>query len=154
VWARSHSIATAPAIAATSAVASTAVDNLRINAARLPDNQAQNVVVQVVTSGATGELTYSGGAIAGGTVTIEVAGNRGTEQLSFASGTAVAAIATAINAVKEATGVSAAIVGGRTPEQVDGWIDAGSIELTREDLDEIATLIQKTGAGAGPSLPR
>ena len=52
------------------------------------------------------------------------------------------------------TGVSGAIVGGRTPEQVDGWIDAGSIELTREDLDEIAGLIRETGAGSGPSLPR
>jgi hypothetical protein len=40
------------------------------------------------------------------------------------------------------------------PEQVDGWIDAGSIELTREDLDDIAGLIRKTGAGSGPSLPR
>ncbi len=35
-------------------------------------------------------------------------------------------------------GVTAAIVGARTPEQVDGWIDAGSIELTRDDLEEIA----------------
>jgi aryl-alcohol dehydrogenase-like predicted oxidoreductase len=52
------------------------------------------------------------------------------------------------------SGVTGAIVGGRTPEQVDGWIDAGSIELTREDLDEIAELIRKTGAGAGPALPR
>ncbi|MBA3319528.1 MAG: aldo/keto reductase [Gemmatimonadales bacterium] len=35
-------------------------------------------------------------------------------------------------------GVTAAIVGARTPEQVDGWIDAGSIELTGDDLEEIA----------------
>jgi aryl-alcohol dehydrogenase-like predicted oxidoreductase len=52
------------------------------------------------------------------------------------------------------TGVTGAIVGARTPEQVDGWIDAGSIELTRGDLDQIAQLIRKTGAGSGPSLPR
>jgi aryl-alcohol dehydrogenase-like predicted oxidoreductase len=52
------------------------------------------------------------------------------------------------------TGLTGAIVGARTPEQVDGWIDAGSIELTREDLDEIAQLTRKTGAGSGPSLPR
>src|SRR5829696_4198048 len=38
----------------TSAVASTAIDNLRINAARLPDGQAQNVAVQVIASGETG----------------------------------------------------------------------------------------------------
>jgi aryl-alcohol dehydrogenase-like predicted oxidoreductase len=52
------------------------------------------------------------------------------------------------------TGVTGAIVGGRTPAQVDGWIDAGSIELGREDLDEIAALVARTGAGSGPSLPR
>ena len=52
------------------------------------------------------------------------------------------------------SGVTGAIVGGRTPEQVDGWIDAGSIDLTRDDLDEIATLVLETGAGAGPALPR
>jgi aryl-alcohol dehydrogenase-like predicted oxidoreductase len=51
------------------------------------------------------------------------------------------------------TGVTGAIVGARTPEQVDGWIDAGSIELTREDLEEIASLVQNTGAGSGPALP-
>jgi aryl-alcohol dehydrogenase-like predicted oxidoreductase len=52
------------------------------------------------------------------------------------------------------SGVTAAIVGGRTPAQVDDWIDAGSIELTREDLDQVAALVRKTGAGSGPSLPR
>jgi aryl-alcohol dehydrogenase-like predicted oxidoreductase len=52
------------------------------------------------------------------------------------------------------TGVTGAIVGARTPEQVDGWIDAGSIDLGREDLDEIAELIWRTGAGSGPALPR
>jgi aryl-alcohol dehydrogenase-like predicted oxidoreductase len=54
----------------------------------------------------------------------------------------------------EWTGVTAAIVGARTPEQVDGWIDAGSIELTREDLEEISSIVEKTGAGSGPALPR
>jgi aryl-alcohol dehydrogenase-like predicted oxidoreductase len=52
------------------------------------------------------------------------------------------------------TGVTGAIVGARTPEQVDGWIDAGSIELTRGDLEEIASIVEKTGAGSGPTQPR
>jgi aryl-alcohol dehydrogenase-like predicted oxidoreductase len=47
-------------------------------------------------------------------------------------------------------GVTGAIVGARTPEQVDGWIDAADITLAPEDLDEIAAAIQYTGAGAGP----
>jgi len=52
------------------------------------------------------------------------------------------------------TGVTGAIVGARTPEQVDGWIDAGSVELTQEDLEEIGRILETTGAGSGPALPR
>jgi aryl-alcohol dehydrogenase-like predicted oxidoreductase len=48
-------------------------------------------------------------------------------------------------------GVSGAIVGARSPKQVDGWIGAASIVLTPQDLDDIATAIQRTGAGVGPA---
>ena len=50
-------------------------------------------------------------------------------------------------------GVSGAIVGARTPNQVDGWIGAASIRLSEQDLDEIASAIGSTGAGAGPAQP-
>lgn len=50
-------------------------------------------------------------------------------------------------------GVSGAIVGARSPEQVDGWIDAARLDLTQADLKEIAATIEKTGAGSGPTLP-
>jgi aryl-alcohol dehydrogenase-like predicted oxidoreductase len=50
-------------------------------------------------------------------------------------------------------GVTAAIVGARSPEQVDGWIDGANLELTRADLDEIREAINRTGAGTGPSTP-
>lgn len=49
--------------------------------------------------------------------------------------------------------VTAAIVGARSPEQVDGWIDGANLELTRADLDEIGEAINRTGAGTGPSTP-
>ena len=94
----------------TSGVASTSFNNVAINAARLPDGSSVNVVVQVTTSAQTGEITYTGGALTTN-ATIEVAGNTGTEQLSFASGTAVSAIAASINAVSTATGVSATVSG-------------------------------------------
>jgi len=51
-------------------------------------------------------------------------------------------------------GVTAAIVGARSAEQVDGWIHAGNIKLTQSDLDEIASAIERTGAGTGPAEPR
>lgn len=50
-------------------------------------------------------------------------------------------------------GVTGAIVGGRKPEQVDGWLPAGSLRLTDADLDDIARAIETTGAGAGPQRP-
>src|SRR6202041_998506 len=50
-------------------------------------------------------------------------------------------------------GVTGAIVGARTPKQVDGWIGAASLELTDQDLTEIAAAIERTGAGTGPIRP-
>jgi aryl-alcohol dehydrogenase-like predicted oxidoreductase len=50
-------------------------------------------------------------------------------------------------------GVTGAIVGARTPSQVDGWIQAASLELTAEDVQDIASAITRTKAGAGPDLP-
>jgi aryl-alcohol dehydrogenase-like predicted oxidoreductase len=47
-------------------------------------------------------------------------------------------------------GVTAAIVGGRSPEQVDGWIQSPLRTLTPADLDEIEKALVKTGAGSGP----
>jgi aryl-alcohol dehydrogenase-like predicted oxidoreductase len=50
-------------------------------------------------------------------------------------------------------GVSAAIVGARAPEQIDGWLRAASLDLTVGDLDEIAAAISASGAGSGPVRP-
>jgi aryl-alcohol dehydrogenase-like predicted oxidoreductase len=50
-------------------------------------------------------------------------------------------------------GVTGAIVGARSAEQVNGWIRAATLELSAADLDTIATAIARTGAGAGPLRP-
>jgi aryl-alcohol dehydrogenase-like predicted oxidoreductase len=50
-------------------------------------------------------------------------------------------------------GVTGAIVGARSPEQVDGWIGAAALKLTSADLDAIAAAVARTGAGAGPARP-
>ena len=47
-------------------------------------------------------------------------------------------------------GVTGAIVGARSPQQVDGWINAATLTLTPGELAEIATAITTTGAGTGP----
>ncbi|MBI4421704.1 MAG: aldo/keto reductase [Gemmatimonadetes bacterium] len=51
-------------------------------------------------------------------------------------------------------GVTGAIVGARSPAQVDGWIGAARLKLTAADLGEIADAITRTGAGTGPAHPR
>lgn len=48
-------------------------------------------------------------------------------------------------------GVTGAIVGARTPAQIDGWIGANTLALTETDLTEIAAAITATGAGTGPA---
>lgn len=50
-------------------------------------------------------------------------------------------------------GVTAAIVGARSAEQVDGWIGAANLALDADDLDEIALAIETTRAGQGPTRP-
>ncbi|MFI7633945.1 hypothetical protein [Nonomuraea sp. NPDC049400] len=53
------------------------------------------------------------------------------------------------NAEEEAAG----LVGARRPEQVAGWIDAATLELTGEDVAAIGRAILQTGVGEGPARP-
>jgi aryl-alcohol dehydrogenase-like predicted oxidoreductase len=66
-------------------------------------------------------------------------------------GTTVSAVAVAWTLAWP--GVTGAIVGARSPEQIDGWVGAAGLELAPADLDEIAAGIAKSGAGSGPVRP-
>lgn len=50
-------------------------------------------------------------------------------------------------------GVTGAIVGARSPAQVDDWLAAATLELDDDDLDAVADAIGRTGAGVGPVRP-
>ena len=50
-------------------------------------------------------------------------------------------------------GVTGAIVGARSPKQVDDWVGAATLALTPVDLEDISRAIVETKAGSGPSLP-
>ena len=50
-------------------------------------------------------------------------------------------------------GMTGAIVGARSPEQVDGWLAGASLVLDAPELDAIAAALTRTGAGAGPTRP-
>jgi aryl-alcohol dehydrogenase-like predicted oxidoreductase len=65
--------------------------------------------------------------------------------------TSVSAVAVAWTLVWP--GVTGAIVGARSPSQIDGWIDAATLTLTNGDLDEIAAVIDRIGVGTGPTRP-
>lgn len=88
-------------------------------------------------------------------------GERGRRNLALADalrpvadrhGVPVAAVAVAW--VLAWPGVTGAIVGARRPDQIHGWLPAATLELTGDDLDEIAAAIAATGAGSGPADPR
>lgn len=51
-------------------------------------------------------------------------------------------------------GVSGAIVGARSPQQVEGWIQAATLKLAPDELEEIAGAISHSEAGAGPVRAR
>jgi hypothetical protein len=56
--------------------------------------------------------------------------------------------------VEGVPGVTGAILGGRSPQQVDGWIGAASLQLSAADLQDISNAIVRTGAGEGPTMPQ
>ncbi|QOV89099.1 flagellin N-terminal helical domain-containing protein [Humisphaera borealis] len=95
-----------------SGVVSADIDIATVNAAKIPDNGAITVAVQVTASAQLGKITYTASGIGGSPTTIEIAGNIGTEQLSFAASAQNSAISFAINQLKESTGVSASVVAG------------------------------------------
>ena len=67
------------------------------------------VVVNIVSTASAAQITFAGaGLTASQNITIEIVGNKGSEVLSFVGSTAVSAIAFAINAIKDVTGISAA----------------------------------------------
>ena len=63
---------------------------------------------------------------------------------------AVTVSAVAVAWTLSCPGVTGAIVGARSPEQVDGWIAAGSLALDAADLAEITGAIERSAAGSGP----
>ncbi len=71
--------------------------------------------------------------------------------IAEAHGVSVAAVAVAWTLTWP--GITGAIVGARSPEQVDGWIDAATLSLSAADIAAIAGAIEATGAGGGPARP-
>src|SRR5579864_7517100 len=88
---------------------------MSVNGANLPGNKPEVVVVQVLNSATLGKVNFAGAggsAVVGGSaVTLQIAGNVGTQQLSFAGSTKLSAVAAAINNITAETGVTASANG-------------------------------------------
>jgi aryl-alcohol dehydrogenase-like predicted oxidoreductase len=70
-----------------------------------------------------------------------------TETFSQAPATA-SAVAVAWTLTSQ--GVAGAVVGASSADQIEGWIDAATLVLSRANLGEIATAIGRTGGGQRP----
>lgn len=92
------------------------VDTFKVNGAKLDFGGTLDVDVVVTQSAQVGAylLSFNAGSIdlgTGSSFVFEVAGNKGNRELSFASGTAIADIAAAINTFTDVTGVEASVSG-------------------------------------------
>ena len=92
------------------------LDRVQINSAKIPAGGYRQVNLQVVTPSeialisAVGAGTDGSGVLNGtldGATTLQIRGTYGSEILSFASGTSMSDVATAISSSKELTGISA-----------------------------------------------
>jgi flagellin len=99
----------------TSGVATSAVLDLQINAAKFGTRTSIPVSVNVTQSAQQAELQFRNSSITGGSVTLEIRGKDGIATITLGSGTGGQNLANAINEVSDATGVQAVLVSATNP---------------------------------------
>jgi len=134
----------------------TGVSDVNIRSARISDtaNAYLDVTVDVTTSAQTGQVflfTSSQLNNAGsGSITIEVTGNDGVQQFTFASGSTQANIVSAINTFSEALGVSAGVSGADGDYVQLNSTEYGSSQFVRAKvLEGTTSSIISTGTPGG-----
>jgi aryl-alcohol dehydrogenase-like predicted oxidoreductase len=73
------------------------------------------------------------------------------QPVAYRNGTSVSAVAVAWTVAWP--GVTGAIVGARNAAQVDGWMDAATLQFSAEDLGEIVRALGRIRAGSGLEEP-
>ncbi len=123
------------------------LSEVKVDAARIPQGGSIDVTVDVVTSaqlgtsflsGASGAVLENGGT---GSLTIEIAGNKGIQQFTFASGVTLASVKDAINTFTDVTGVSATVSGNIV-----------KMNSTSYGSDEFVSVTKIAGRGATTGL--
>ncbi|MDB5305270.1 MAG: Flagellin [Phycisphaerales bacterium] len=117
----------------TSSVNNANISGVTINAAKIPDNGTVNIAVQVLASAKLGQISFAASGIAATPTTIEIAGNLGTSQLSFAASAHNSAIAVAVNQLRSSTGVSAVV-------QANGSLKLNTIAYGSKDFVSVKTI--------------
>lgn len=92
-----------------SGVDTTEVKDLRMQEVRFGTASTMPVEIEVDTAAAKAELRYSASGVGNGTVTLEIAGNKGVEVFTFAASTKTSAIKFAVNQAMDVTGVEAVL---------------------------------------------
>jgi flagellin len=118
--------------AGTSAFAAVAVNSIN-----LPSTNTEAIVVQVVNSATVGAVTFTATTSANGqktigasSVTLQIAGANGTQQLSFAASTHTSAIAASINNITGNTGVTASASGTKLTFKSSNFGSANFVSVT------------------------
>lgn len=136
-----------------SGVDTTKLDDVTVNAARVPEGNNVDVTVDVTASANKGQAflnisSATGPDILSGAYTIEVAGNKGVQQFTFASNiTSQAAVIAAINNFSGVTGVYAsaaansAIILQSTEYGTDSFVSVTKISGTTNNDNLIGTVL-------------
>lgn len=138
----------------------TDITKLQINAAKIPAGAFRTVNVEIVTPSTIALVSAVGAGTTGGagnplagtlsdTTTLQIRGTIGSEILSFASGTSMAQIATAVNASSQLTGVSAtaSAAAGGPASLVLQSTDFGSDQIVSIDvLENVAAWTSQAAA--------
>lgn len=127
------------------------VSDFRVNAAKFA-GASMSVDMQVTTSAQQGGLFLSMGATSlnvttGSSFVIEITGSKGSRELSFASGTTLDKVVSAINTFSDVTGVSASLSASATRIGISSS-DFGAAEFVSVKVVNAAG-INSTDNGAG-----
>jgi flagellin len=114
----------------TSGVNTAHLVDVSVYGARLADNTARQITVEVTASAEQANLTYTlgAGSAIGTNLTFELTGTQGVEAFSFVQNTALSAMAAAINGSTSLTGVQAVASGANLVLQSTGY---GSDEFVK-----------------------
>lgn len=97
---------------ATSSINASDLAGVQVLGAKINNGSTRQVIVEVTNSAEKGQLVYGTSNTGGSNITLQIAGNLGSDTFSFASNTAITAVRDAINNSSDLTGVTARVSSG------------------------------------------